>query len=432
MIKRYEVKEITEIWSDENKFQNWLNIELLNCEALSKLKVIPINEINEIKKTIGFNINDVYEIEKETKHDVIAFTRAISKFMNNDVKKWIHYGLTSTDVVDTANAVALKQSNDIIEIELKNLKKELTKISLKHKYSYIIGRTHGMHAEITTFGLKILGWVNELDRHIKRFALARNDIEVGKISGAVGTYANTPPFVQEYICKKLKINSALFSTQIISRDNHSFYFDTLNNIGLSLDKWATELRHLHRTEIEEISEYFDLNQKGSSAMPHKKNPINFENICGLTRLLSGYALSANRNVNLWHERDISHSSVERIIFLDAINILVYVLRRFIKTISEMGVNKKKMLENIKTSNAKIFSGSILNYLIKNNNLSREDAYDKIQIITNKKLTNKNDFINEIEKSNLSKYIENIDELLSYDYHLKNIDYIYNKVLGKKK
>lgn len=428
MIKRYEIKEISDIWSDEQKFNNWLEIEKLNCEALNKLKIISNNELDEIKNEISFNLKDIYEIEKETKHDLIAFTRAISKKMNSQSKKWIHYGLTSTDVVDTGNAISFKHSNKIIMNEMLSLKKTLIKISKKHKYSYEIGRTHGMHAEITTFGIKIIGWIDELNRQIKRFKIAANDVEVGKISGAVGTFTNTPPFVQKYICKKLKINESTFSTQIISRDIHSYYLDTLNNIGLSINKFATELRHLHRTEVAEVSEYFSINQKGSSAMPHKKNPISLENICGLTRLLSGYALTGNENVNLWHERDISHSSNERIIFQDAISIIVYTLRRFNSILSNLIVDKKKMIENIEMSDSKIYSGVIMSYLIENSNLSREEIYDTIQNIVKDCNLNNKSFIQEIKSSNLFEDPKVVDQIISKKKILKNIDYIYNKVL----
>lgn len=432
MIKRYEIKEISKIWSDEEKFNNWLLIEKLNCEALNKLKIISDNELKEIQNEISFNIKDVYELEKETKHDLIAFTRAISKKMNTNAKKWIHYGLTSTDVVDTGNAIAFKKSNKIIMDELLSLKKTLLKLAKKHKYSYEIGRTHGMHAEITTFGIKVIGWVDELNRQIKRFKFAANDVETGKISGAVGTFTNTPPFVQKYICKKLKINEATFSTQVISRDIHSYYLDTINNIGLSLNKFATELRHLHRTEVGEVSEYFSINQKGSSAMPHKKNPISLENVCGLTRLLSGYALTGNENVNLWHERDISHSSNERIIFQDSISIIIYILRRFNLIVSSLIINTKQMLKNIEISDSKIYSGIIMSYLIENTNMPREEIYDTIQkIIKDCNLNNKS-FMKEIKSTNLFREQNVLDEITSKKKILRNIDYIYKKVLNNGK
>lgn len=431
MINRYEIKEITEIWSDKQKYDNWLEIEILNCEALNKLKIISNKELEEIKKNITYKIKDIEKLELETKHDVIAFTRAISLNMNSDSKKWIHYGLTSTDIVDTANAISFKKVNKIILNELLELKKELIKIAKKHKYSYQIGRTHGMHAEVTTFGIKILGWVDELNRHIKRFKIAADEVQTAKISGAVGTYANTPPFVQNYICKKLGVNSAKFSTQVISRDIHSFYFDVINNIGLSINKFATELRHLHRTEVGEISEFFSKNQKGSSAMPHKKNPISLENVCGLSRLLSGYSLTANENVNLWHERDISHSSTERVIFLDATTTIVYILRRFKNIVKTMIIDKKRMIKNIELSESKIYSGQIMSYLIKNTNLSREVVYDKIQSIILKCNNEKLSFIGELKKDDFFKDFKKLDDILSLKNNIKHIDRIYEDVLNQK-
>ncbi|MGL4952110.1 MAG: adenylosuccinate lyase [Mycoplasma sp.] len=426
MHKRYQIQSLEKIWSDQSKFDRWLQIEIANCQALADQGLITPSELSDIEKHASFKIDDIYEIEKQTKHDVIAFTRAITKNVQSDACKWIHYGLTSTDVVDTANSIAFKQTNDLIIEHLNQLKKTILNLALKHKYTLAIGRTHGMHAEVLTFGFKLIGWVDELQRQIIRFKLAAKDLEVCMISGAVGTYSNTNPSVQEFISKKLNLKSCPYSTQVLSRDNHAFYFNVLNNIGLSINKFSTELRHLHRTEVSEVSEFFDKNQKGSSAMPHKKNPIGLENICGLSRLLSGYSLVADENVNLWHERDISHSSNERIIFIDATSTLVYILKRFDSIVSTLIIDENKMLENVKIHEQKIFSGRLMAYLISNTNLSREEIYDEIQKMVLK--TNDKKLTDILKEHEWSKYVSNIDELFDYNHYIKHIDHVFERVL----
>ncbi len=433
MIKRYNIPVIEAIWSDESKFNNWLKIELLVCEAWNQEGVIPENDIIELKKQATFKLKDILEIEKETKHDVVAFTRAISKATKTPAKKWIHYGLTSTDIVDTANAMAFKQVNNIIRDDIVNLMLTLKTLAMKYKNTYQIGRTHGIHAEITTFGLKLTLWYNELERQLKRFNDACEDVETIKISGAVGTFANTGCFIQDYVAKKLNLNSAAISTQVWQRDNHANYFNVIALIGASLEHFATEIRHLMRTEVNEVQEGFSKNQKGSSAMPHKKNPIGCENICGMSRLLQGYSTTINMNINLWHERDISHSSNERIVFLDGTITIVYMLRRFNNIMSNLIVNETKMNDNIKITNGLIFSQTVLLYLINTKGLEREKAYDLIQAVAMKTWNSKQPFESNIKDSKIMDYIskDELDKLFDYKYHCRYVDDIYERVFNGK-
>ena len=345
MLNRYSRKVMRDIWSEDAKFNAYLKVEILACEAWSKLGEIPSEDVEALWKNASFNIDRIYEIEQETKHDVVAFTRAVSETCG-DEKKWVHYGLTSTDVVDTAYGYLYKQANAILLEDIEKFMDVLKSKALKYKDTVMMGRTHGVHAEITTFGLVFALWYEEMKRNLARFKDACQDVECGKISGAVGTFANTPPFVQDYVCEKLGINSANISTQVLQRDRHAHYYATLALIGSSLEKMATEIRHLQRTEVREVEEYFNKGQKGSSAMPHKRNPIGSENICGCSRVLRGYMLSAYENIPLWHERDISHSSAERIISADATELLDYMLNRFTKIIDTLTVFEDNMYENI--------------------------------------------------------------------------------------
>lgn len=432
MIKRYAVKEIETIWSDQNKFDTWLLIEKEIINYLFKSKKIDESTHDELISKMHYKIEDIYEIEKETKHDVIAFLRAISlNIENDDTKKWIHYGCTSTDIVDTANAVMLKQTNNIIKEELKELFVAMKKKAYKYKKLIQIGRTHGIHAEPVSFGLKFAIWCDELKRDMKRFELSSFEVESGKISGATGTFANTGIKLQDYVCKKLKINSSNCSTQVLSRDNHIFYFSTLALIASLIEKIATELRHLARTEVNEVNEFFSENQKGSSAMPHKKNPIGLENVCGLARLIKAYAQVTYENNILWHERDISHSSNERIIFLDATSLVVYSLRRLTSIIENLKVNNDAIKNNLLKTNGLIFSQSVLLKVLENKSISREKAYDTIQAITLDCYKNKKDFLEEIKKSELIQYLDNIEleEIFDLKRHLKYIDEIYKRIFN---
>jgi adenylosuccinate lyase len=426
MILRYSKENMRKIWTEEAKFESYLKTEILACEAWSKLNVIPEKDIIKIKEKAKINLKRIKEIEEETKHDVIAFTRAVSECLG-DEKKWIHYGLTSTDIVDTSNAYLIKKANDIIYNDLIAFTKVLKDKAIKYKNTPCIGRTHGIHAEITSFGLKWVLWYEEMMRNIKRFDLARKDIECGKISGAVGNYVNVDPFVEKYVCDKLEIDSANISTQVIQRDRYAFYISTLALIASTLEKIATEIRSLQRTEIHEVDEYFSKGQKGSSAMPHKKNPISSENICGCARLMRGYIIPAFEDISLWHERDISHSSVERVIIPDATELIDYMLNRFKGILDNLIVYEDNMLKNIYKTNGAIFSQRVMTKLIEKG-LSREEAYDKIQKLALISYNEEKDFKQLVLDSEIKDIltVEEILDAFKLDFYFKNIDYIYEK------
>lgn len=428
MIERYSTEEMDFIWSDLSKFNTWLKIEILASEAWNKLGVVPDADLELLKEKATFDIDRINEIEKETKHDVIAFTRAVSETLGYE-KKWVHYGLTSTDVVDTSYGYLIAQANSLLEIELYDLAQLLKQMANKYKYTPCIGRTHGIHAEITTFGLKIALWYDELQRNIKRFKEAQKNIEVGKISGAVGTFGNTPPFVQDYVCLNLNINSSNISTQILQRDRHAQYMSTLALIGSSIEKVCTEIRHLQRTEVNEVKEGFSSGQKGSSAMPHKRNPIGSENLCGCARVIRGYMVTAFEDINLWHERDISHSSAERIIIPDATTLLHYMIRRFKGILANLEVNEQQMLENIYLTHGAVFSGQILNTLV-SKGLSREEAYDLIQPIALDSYRMKEDFHALLSANVTIANVLTPEELagcFDMKHHLKEVDTIFKRV-----
>lgn len=427
MIDRYSREKMRKIWTTENKFNAYLEVEKKACEAWSELGVIPKDDVLKINQNASFDIDKIYEIEKETKHDVVAFTRAVSLTLGEE-KKWIHYGLTSTDVVDTANGFLLKQANEIIEQDIIDFISVLKKQALRFKNTPCIGRTHGIHADITSFGLKWALWFDEMNRNLKRFRAVREEIETGKISGAVGNYANIDPFIEEYVCRELGLNSANVSTQVLQRDRHANYMSTLALIASSLEKMAIEIRSLQRTEVHEAEEYFSKGQKGSSAMPHKRNPISSENICGCARVMRGYMLTSFENIALWHERDISHSSTERIILPDATMLLDYMLARFKNVLDNLIVYPENMLANIYKTNKVIFAQRVMNALI-NKNLSREEAYDLVQPISMEAYNNNLDYEKLLkENNNILKHL-NVDEISScftLDYYFKEVDYIYKK------
>jgi len=427
MLKRYSRDVIRNIWSEESKFNAYLKVEILACEAWSELGEIPKEDVKKLWKDASFNVDRIYEIEKETRHDVVAFTRSVSETLG-DEKKWIHYGLTSTDVVDTAYGYLYKQVNDIIEQDILTFTETLKKKAIKYKDTPCMGRTHGVHAEITSFGLKFALWYDEMQRNIERFSNARKRVECGKISGAVGTFANTPPFVQDYVCEKLGIESSNISTQVLQRDNHGEYFSTLALIASSLEKMAMEIRHLQRTEVREVEEYFNKGQKGSSAMPHKRNPISSENICGCSRVIRGYMLTAFEDIPLWHERDISHSSAERIISADATELLDYMLVRFNKVIDNLTVFEENMLKNIYLTNGVIFSQRFMLKLVEKG-LSREKAYDTIQPLAIKSWEQNIKFRELIEDNETVKDVlsnEDIDDCFDLKHHIKNVDVILKR------
>ncbi|AFS69583.1 adenylosuccinate lyase [Exiguobacterium antarcticum] len=376
MIERYTRPEMKAIWTEQNKFEAWLKVEILACEAWSELGVIPKEDVALLWENASFDVNRINEIEQETRHDVIAFTRAVSETLGEE-RKWVHYGLTSTDVVDTALSYLLKQANDILAADLDRFIEILKVKANEHKYTVMMGRTHGVHAEPTTFGLKLALWYEEMKRNKVRFEAARETVEYGKMSGAVGTFANIDPFIEKYVCEKLGTKPAPVSTQTLQRDRHAHYMSTIALIATSIEKMATEIRGLQKTETREVEEFFAKGQKGSSAMPHKRNPIGSENMTGLARVIRGHMVTAYENVSLWHERDISHSSAERIILPDATGLLNYMLNRFGNIIKNLTVFPENMKRNMDRTYGVIFSGHVLLALIEKG-WSREAAYDFVQ------------------------------------------------------
>ena len=427
MIERYSREEMRKIWTEENKFNAYLEVEILSDEAWSTLGVIPKEDVDKIRKNAKFDIARIYEIEKKTKHDVVAFTRAVSETLG-DEKKWVHYGLTSTDVVDTANGYLIKQANDILYKDIIDFIEVLRKQAIRFKNVPCIGRTHGIHADITSFGLKWVLWHEEMMRNLERFQFVRKDVECGKMSGAVGNFANIPTEIQDYVCEHLGIQSANISTQVLQRDRHAYYMSTLAVIADCLEQMAFEIRNLQRTEVHELEEYFTPGQKGSSAMPHKRNPISSENICGCARVMRGYMVTFNENVALWHERDISHSSTERIILPDATMLLDYMLNRFKGILENVIVYPEKMIEDIYLTNGVIFAQRVMMALI-NKGLSREEAYDTVQPIAMVAYNEKKDYQTLLSQSEKVMSFLSIDELkdcFTLDYYFKNVDFIYNR------
>ncbi|MDR9797553.1 adenylosuccinate lyase [Aeribacillus pallidus] len=427
MIERYTRPEMGAIWTEENRFKAWLEVEILACEAWAELGVIPKEDVKKLRERASFDVNRIKQIEEETRHDVVAFTRAVSETLG-DERKWVHYGLTSTDVVDTALSYLLKQANEILQKDLENFIAILRDKALEHKYTVMMGRTHGVHAEPTTFGLKLALWYEEMKRNLERFKRAREEIEVGKISGAVGTYANIDPFVEQYVCEKLGLKPAPISTQTLQRDRHAEYMATLALIATSIEKFAVEIRGLQKSETREVEEFFAKGQKGSSAMPHKRNPIGSENMTGMARVIRGMMLTAYENVPLWHERDISHSSAERIILPDATIALNYMLNRFGNIVKNLTVFPENMKRNMEKTLGLIYSQRVLLALI-NKGMTREEAYDLVQPKAMEAWERQVSFreLIEAEKqitTKLSK--EEIDDCFDYNYHLKNVDYIFKR------
>ncbi|MED0716132.1 adenylosuccinate lyase [Aeribacillus composti] len=427
MIERYTRPEMGAIWTEENRFKAWLEVEILACEAWAELGVIPKEDVKKLRERASFDVNRIKQIEEETRHDVVAFTRAVSETLG-DERKWVHYGLTSTDVVDTALSYLLKQANEILQKDLENFIAILRDKALEHKYTVMMGRTHGVHAEPTTFGLKLALWYEEMKRNLERFKRAREEIEVGKISGAVGTYANIDPFVEQYVCEKLGLKLAPISTQTLQRDRHAEYMATLALIATSIEKFAVEIRGLQKSETREVEEFFAKGQKGSSAMPHKRNPIGSENMTGMARVIRGMMLTAYENVPLWHERDISHSSAERIILPDATIALNYMLNRFGNIVKNLTVFPENMKRNMEKTLGLIYSQRVLLALI-NKGMTREEAYDLVQPKAMEAWERQVPFreLIEAEKqiaTKLSK--EEIDDCFDYNYHLKNVDYIFKR------
>lgn len=428
MIERYTREEMGRIWTEENRYKAWLEVEILACEAWSEQGVIPKEDVKKIRENATFDIKRILEIEQETRHDVVAFTRAVSETLGEE-KKWIHYGLTSTDVVDTALSYLMKQANEIIRKDVVNFIDILKNKAIEHKHTVMMGRTHGVHAEPTTFGLKMALWYEEMKRNLKRLDEACDVIETGKLSGAVGTYANIDPKIEQYVCEKLGLKPAPVSTQTLQRDRHAQYIATLALIATSIEKFATEIRGLQKTETREVEEFFNKGQKGSSAMPHKRNPIGSENMTGMSRLMRGYMVTAYENVSLWHERDISHSSAERVIIPDATITLNYMLNRFSQIIKNLTVFEDNMKRNIDKTYGVIFSQRVLLTLI-DKGMSREAAYDLVQPNAMRAWETGVHFKALIEQvdditSRLSQ--AEIDGCFDYTYHLKNVDGIFERI-----
>lgn len=431
MIPRYSRPEMTKIWTDEAKFQKWLEIELAACEAWNQLGKIPKETLQTIQKKSKFTVERVLELEKVTKHDVIAFVSSVAENVGEE-GRYIHLGLTSSDVVDTGLAAQLKDASDLIRKDLLRLLEILKKRAYEFKEVPQMGRSHGIHAEPITFGLKFALWYEEFKRHLVRFDAAVENICYGKISGAVGTFANIPPEVEAFICKKMGLKADPISTQIVQRDRHAHYFTTLALMAASIEKIATEIRHLQRTEVLEAEEFFSEGQKGSSAMPHKRNPILSENLCGLARLVRTNAFASLENVALWHERDISHSSVERVIAPDSTILMDFMLYRLTGLLEKLIVYPEHMMENLDKMKGLIFAQQILLELV-NKGLTREQAYDIVQRNAMRTWKSRNEFKEELwSDAEIQKHFKKseLEEFFNLEYHLKNVDVIFERVFGK--
>ena len=427
MLARYSRPEMAKIWTDESKYGAWLKVEIAVTNAWAKLGVVPQEDAEKIAKNASFTAERVAEMEEVTHHDVVAFTRTVSESLGEE-KKWVHYGLTSTDVVDTAQGYLLKQADQILRQDLEELKETIKQMALKYKNTVMIGRTHGVQAEPMTFGLKMCRWYTEIQRDIERFEHAAAGVECGEISGAVGTYANVPPEVEKSVTEELGLNRQPVTIQVLPRDLHAEYIATLGLIATSLEEFATEIRGLQRSEIHEVEEHFNPGQKGSSAMPHKRNPIGSENICGMARVLRGNIVTAYENVALWHERDISHSSAERVILPDSTIGLDYMLHRFNKILSSLDVFPETMKENMNKTYGLIYSQRLLLKLI-NTGMSREKAYDMVQKLTAKSWNEHVQFRELVDQSEIADILPKaeIDDAFDYSYHLRHLDEIYRQV-----
>jgi len=430
VISRYSREKMTAIWSQENKYQKWLDVEVAACEAMVKLGKVPAQAVETIKAKAVINVARIDEIEKITKHDVIAFVSSLTEKIGED-GRFIHMGLTSSDVLDTALAVQLKEAGEILLADIDQLLAVLKKRALEHKNTLMIGRSHGIHAEPITFGLKMALWYQEMQRNRVRMERAKETISYGKIAGAVGTFSFIDPFVEEYVCEKLGLKPAPVSSQIVQRDRHAEFFTTLAIIASSLDKFAQEIRLLQRTEVREAEEYFSPGQKGSSAMPHKRNPVLSENISGLARLIRSYAVAALEDVALWHERDISHSSVERIIGPDATVTLDFMLGRFTGMMDKLVVYPERMMANLNMTHGVIFSQMVLLSLIEKGT-TREDAYAIVQKNAMKSWEEGIDFRKLLAQDVIvQKYLneKDLDGIFNVNNFLKNLDFIFNRVFG---
>jgi len=427
MIDRYSREEIKKIWDLKSKFNYYLKVELAVCEAYANIGEIPSKSLQNIMQKASFTIERIDEIEKEVRHDVIAFLTAINESVGEEDAKYIHMGLTSSDVIDTAFAMQIVDSSKIILDDIEEVLNIVKKLAFEHKDTVCIGRSHGVHAEVTTFGFKLLNWYDALFRAKESFEKAIEEISVGQISGPVGTYSNVPVEIEEIACKNLGLKPAKISTQIISRDRHAKFISTLGIISSLIEQFATEIRHLQKTEVREVEEGFSSNQKGSSAMPHKKNPILCENLCGLARVVRSNMIAAFENINLWHERDISHSSAERIIFPDSLILVDFMLARFKNVVENLVVHKDNMLKNTKLYGGVIYSQKIMLKLVEKG-YTREDAYRIVQRHALNALNGGNFKEALVSDSNVNSKLTNdeIEACFSIEDYLKNIDKVFKR------
>ncbi len=431
MIERYSRKEIKKIWEDKNKYSIWLDIEVAAAEAMEKLNIIPKGVAKKVKSKAKINVKRILQIEDKVKHDVIAFLTSITEKVGKDAR-YLHKGMTSSDVLDTCFNLQLKQSGEILLKDINQLLFSIKKQAIKHKYSLCIGRSHGIHAEPITFGFKMLTFYQEFLRNKKRLENSIQQISTCSISGAVGTFANVDPRVENYVAKKLKLQVETISTQVIPRDRHAQFFCTLGIIASSIERLATEIRHLQRTEVLEVEEYFGKKQKGSSAMPHKKNPILSENLTGLSRLIRSSVTPALENVALWHERDISHSAVERNIGPDATIALDFALARLSNVVKNLNIYPKKMSKNLNITNGIFFSQRVLLELT-NEGFSREEAYKIVQKNALSAWKDNSSFLNKIisDKKITNKIpVNKLKKLFDFSYHTKKINIIFKRSLKK--
>ncbi len=429
MIARYTRPEMADLWSEQQQFQSWLDVELAACAAWSEATgVIPAEDVETLYKKADFDVARIHEIERETRHDVVAFTRAVSETLGPE-RKWVHYGLTSSDVVDTAWMVRLKRANGLILDALDRMLEVLASKAKKHKTTLMMGRTHGVHAEPTTLGLKLALFYSEMKRQRERFVSAADEMRVGKLSGAVGTFAHIPPEVERLTCERLGLEPAPISTQVLQRDRHAHYLSVIAGIGATLEKMAVEVRHLQRSEVREVEESFGSGQKGSSAMPHKRNPVGSENITGCARLLRGYMVSAYENVALWHERDISHSSVERVILPDATTIVHYALHRFAGIVERLVVFPENMERNMERTFG-LYNSQRLMLTLVEKGLNREAAYDLVQPLAMQAWETEEAFKDIVLRSDeLRKRLstEEIEQAFDTSVHLRSVDEIFERV-----
>jgi adenylosuccinate lyase len=430
MISRYTRPEMGRIWSEENGFQKWLEVEILAAEAMARMGKVPKAAIARIRKKARFDVKRIRAIEAEVKHEIIAFLSSVAESIGDDAR-YLHMGMTSSDVMDTALAIQFKEASAIIEQDIRDLMGTLRRQARRYKWTVQIGRTHGVHAEPITFGLKLALWYQEMARHLSRFEKAVADISVGQISGAVGTFAQVSPKVEAYVCRRAGLKPAPVSNQIIQRDRHAYYFATLAIIASSLEKFAVEVRHLQRTEVQEAEEPFTAGQKGSSAMPHKRNPILSENVSGLARLMRSYAMAAMENVPLWHERDISHSSVERVIAPDATIVLDFMLRRMTYVLGNLCVYPDNMTRNLARSGGAVFSEKVLLALV-DKGIARDAAYRLVQRHALKVGKEGGDLKRELLKDEeIRRHLseQEIEAIWGVEHHLANVDLIFRRAFS---